>query len=107
MVGKSRNPAARGKRLGCAVSRTRLFSGRVTAVMFGLMVLANGSTVDASRNDASPKSNHTLNRIKPLGSHTLAFEFITLQGQQSGASTQNPAQAPAGGTGAAASQGTT
>jgi outer membrane protein len=107
MVGKLRTPAARGKRVGCDVSRTRLFSGRVTAVMFGLMVLANGSSVDASRNDASPKSNHTLNRIKPLGTHTLAFEFITMQGQQSGASTQNPAQAPQGGTGPGASQGIT
>src|ERR1700730_17077984 len=106
MVRKSRTPASRGKRVGRDVSHTRLFSGRVTAVIaFGLMVLANGSTVEASRSDDSSKSNLTLNRVKPHGAHTLASEFITPQGQQSGASTQNPAKAPKGGTGAGASQG--
>jgi len=74
-------------------------------IVFALIVLANGPTVDASRSDTSSKSNHTLNRVKPQGSHRLAFEFITPQGQQSGASMQNPAQTPQGGKGAGSSQG--
>ena len=105
MVRKSKAPVSPGKRLDREVSHTRVFSGRVTAVIaFGLIVLANGPTADASRSDALSRSNQTLNRVKPHGSHTLASEFITSQGQQSGASSQNPAQAPTGVTGAGSSQ---
>ena len=106
MVREPRTPVSRGNRAGRDVSRTRLFSGRVPAVMFGLILLANGPTVDASRSDTSSRSSHILKRVQPIGSHTQLFEFIALP-EQSSASTQNPAQAPPGGAGAAASQGIT
>src|SRR2546421_11498818 len=102
---KSGTRLSRGKRERSRVSYTRLFSPRLTALIaFGLMVSANGPTVNASRSDAVSKSNHNLYQVRLHGSRNLASEFLTLQVQQSGTSAQSLAQAPKDGSGAGASR---
>src|SRR2546426_11253388 len=98
---KSGTPVSRGKRVDRDVSQARLFSNGVTAVMALVMtVLANVTIVDASRSDNPSKANHTLNQVRLHSSHNLTSEFITLQIQQSGASTKGPPRAPNSETGA-------
>src|SRR6266581_4991834 len=84
-----------GKRMGMDASHARLFLPGVTAVIsLGLMVSASGSNGNASKSYAAFKPKHALNRVRPPGSQNVTSQFIAPQFQQSGASTQNPAQAP-------------
>ena len=117
MARHSGTPVSRGKRVDRNASYTRLFLRGVTVVIsFGLMVLANDSTVDASRINPSSKSDHTPSQVRllyqnpstqsttPPGTTRIRQSGASQGGQVGGQPPQRPNQ-PTGGVGPPSVQG--